>query len=143
MLLDGIGRTCLVHSDLNPKNVLVDPGSLEVTGLLDWEFAHAGLPGTDLGNLLRFDRQPPFVGGRGATYRERVPDAGDDASWTWPARPTCSPSSTSPLAVAPTPSPSRRTTCCGPWHAPGTCTPYRQTDGLTDRNQPEPAAWLD
>ncbi len=60
-VLDRIDRTCLVHSDLNPKNVLVDPGSLEVTGLLDWEYAHAGLPGTDLGNLLRFDRQPPFA----------------------------------------------------------------------------------
>jgi aminoglycoside phosphotransferase (APT) family kinase protein len=60
-VLDRIDRTCLVHSDLNPKNVLVDPRSLEVTGLLDWEFAHAGLPGTDLGNLLRFDRLPRFA----------------------------------------------------------------------------------
>ncbi len=79
VLLDGIGRTCLVHSDLNPKNVLVDPGSLEVSGLLDWEFAHAGLPGTDLGNLLRFDRQPPFVEAVLESYGERVPDAGDQA----------------------------------------------------------------
>ena len=31
-----------MHSDLNPKNLLVDPGTLEVTGVLDWEFAHAG-----------------------------------------------------------------------------------------------------
>ncbi len=77
-VLDRIGRTCLVHSDLNPKNVLVDPASREVTGLLDWEYAHAGLPGTDLGNLLRFDRQPPFADAVVATYRERVPDAGDD-----------------------------------------------------------------
>ena len=60
-LLDTVGRFCLVHSDVNPKNVLVDPDSLEVTGLLDWEFAHAGHPYTDLGNLLRFDRQPAFI----------------------------------------------------------------------------------
>jgi Ser/Thr protein kinase RdoA (MazF antagonist) len=40
-LLDEVGRTCLVHSDLNPKNVLVDPGNLTVTGVLDWEFAHS------------------------------------------------------------------------------------------------------
>ena len=60
-LLDTVGRSCLVHSDVNPKNLLVDPDSLEVTGLLDWEFAHAGHPYADLGNLLRFDRLPAFV----------------------------------------------------------------------------------
>ncbi len=60
-LLDTVGRVCLVHSDVNPKNLLVDPETLQVTGLLDWEFAHAGHPYTDLGNLLRFDRQPAFV----------------------------------------------------------------------------------
>jgi aminoglycoside phosphotransferase (APT) family kinase protein len=77
-LLDETERTCLVHSDLNPKNVLVDEASLEVTGLLDWEFAHAGMPGTDLGNLLRFDRVPSFADAVTSTYRERVPDAGED-----------------------------------------------------------------
>jgi aminoglycoside phosphotransferase (APT) family kinase protein len=61
--LDAVGRTCLVHSDLNPKNLLVDPDTLEVTGLLDWEFAHSGHPFTDLGNLLRFDRRPAYVQG--------------------------------------------------------------------------------
>ncbi|WP_020014684.1 phosphotransferase family protein [Promicromonospora sukumoe] len=60
--LDG-AAPCLVHSDLNPKNVLVDPATLQVTGVLDWEFAHAGHPATDLGNLLRFDREPAYVDG--------------------------------------------------------------------------------
>ncbi len=60
-LLDGVGRTCLVHSDLNPKNVLVDPGSLELTAVLDWEYAHAGHPWTDVGNLVRFERHPAYV----------------------------------------------------------------------------------
>jgi aminoglycoside phosphotransferase (APT) family kinase protein len=60
-LLDAVGRTCLVHSDVNPKNMLIDPDALTVTGLLDWEFAHSGHPFTDLGNLLRFDRRPAFV----------------------------------------------------------------------------------
>ena len=55
-LLDGVDRVCLVHSDFNPKNLLVDPATGEVTGVLDWEFAHAGSPYTDLGNLLRFER---------------------------------------------------------------------------------------
>lgn len=60
-LLDLERRACLVHSDLNPKNVLVDPASLEVSAVLDWEFAHAGHPWTDLGNLLRFERHPTYV----------------------------------------------------------------------------------
>ena len=59
-LLDGEQRTCLVHSDLNPKNLLVDPETLEVTGVLDWEFAHAGHPFTALGNPRRFDREPAY-----------------------------------------------------------------------------------
>jgi aminoglycoside phosphotransferase (APT) family kinase protein len=75
--LDGVTRTCLVHSDANPKNLLVDPTSLAVTGLLDWEFAHAGVPGADLGNLLRFERDPVFTGAVLDGYRERVVDAGD------------------------------------------------------------------
>jgi len=59
-LIDGVHRACLVHSDLNPKNVLVDPGSGTVTGLVDWEYAHAGAPVTDLGNLVRFGEHPVF-----------------------------------------------------------------------------------
>ena len=59
--LDGVGRACLVHSDLNPKNVLVDPVTLELTAVLDWEFAHAGHPWTDVGNVVRFERQPAYV----------------------------------------------------------------------------------
>ena len=71
-------RRCLVHSDVNPKNLLVDPGTLTVTGLLDWEFAHAGHPFTDLGNLLRFDREPAFAEAVLAAYaRASRRDAGD------------------------------------------------------------------
>lgn len=61
-LLDGAARACLVHSDLNPKNVLVDRGTMAITGVVDWEFAHAGHPWTDLGNVLRFDRHEAYVG---------------------------------------------------------------------------------
>jgi aminoglycoside phosphotransferase (APT) family kinase protein len=77
-LIDRTTRVCLVHSDLNPKNVLVDPATGEVAGLVDWEFAHAGGPFTDLGNLLRFDRQSAFADAVVATYRERVVDAPED-----------------------------------------------------------------
>jgi aminoglycoside phosphotransferase (APT) family kinase protein len=69
--LDTVGRTCLVHSDANPKNLLVDPETLAVTGLLDWEFAHSGHPFTDLGNLLRFDRRPAYVEAVLAAWCER------------------------------------------------------------------------
>lgn len=58
VLADGIDRVCLVHSDFNPKNLLVDPATARITGLIDWEFAHAGSPYTDLGNLFRFCSDP-------------------------------------------------------------------------------------
>jgi aminoglycoside phosphotransferase (APT) family kinase protein len=70
-MLDGVGRTSLVHSDANPKNVLVDPETLTVTGVLDWEFAHSGCPVSDLGNLLRFDRRPAYADAVLAAWCER------------------------------------------------------------------------
>lgn len=70
-LLDTVTRSCLVHSDLNPKNLLVDPGTLTITGVVDWEYAHAGHPFTDLGNLLRFDRDPTYVDAVLGAYADR------------------------------------------------------------------------
>lgn len=58
--LDGVGRTSLVHGDLHPKNVVVDPASRRVVAVVDWEHAHAGSPYADLGSLLRFDRHPAW-----------------------------------------------------------------------------------
>lgn len=60
-LLDSVARSSVVHSDLNPKNVLFDPLTQAITGIVDWEYAHSGHPWTDLGNVLRFDRQEPYV----------------------------------------------------------------------------------
>ncbi|EKV29587.1 aminoglycoside phosphotransferase [Caenispirillum salinarum AK4] len=54
-LAEWCGAPCLVHSDYNPWNLLCT-GAGEVSAVLDWEFAHAGTPATDFGNLLR----PPF-----------------------------------------------------------------------------------
>lgn len=68
-----IGRVVLCHSDFNPKNILIDPDSLGIIGLLDWEFAHAGSPYTDLGNLTRFERQPDFVDAVMTTYVDHAP----------------------------------------------------------------------
>ncbi|MFI7060994.1 phosphotransferase family protein [Kribbella sp. NPDC050124] len=62
VLADGVDRVCLVHSDFNPKNLLVDPASARITGLIDWEFAHAGSPYTDLGSLFRFCQDPVLAG---------------------------------------------------------------------------------
>ena len=78
-LLDTAGRTSLVHSDLNPKNLLFDPDALAVTGVLDWEFAHSGHPFTDLGNLLRFDRRPAYVAGVLTAWEERRGTSADGA----------------------------------------------------------------
>ena len=47
---------CLVHGDFNPTNVIVNHG--KVAAVVDWEWAHAGNPMADFGNLLR-DRNGP------------------------------------------------------------------------------------
>jgi aminoglycoside phosphotransferase (APT) family kinase protein len=70
-VLDTVARTVLVHSDLNPKNLLFDPDTLALTAVLDWEYAHAGHPFTDLGNLLRFEREPVLEAAVLAAYAER------------------------------------------------------------------------
>ncbi|MFA0566885.1 phosphotransferase family protein [Vibrio gallaecicus] len=44
-------HTCFVHGDFNPTNILIHEGHL--SGVLDWEFALAGTPYMDIGNLLR------------------------------------------------------------------------------------------
>jgi Phosphotransferase enzyme family len=41
-------RQVLVHGDFGPNNVLLDPVTLEVTAVLDWEFSHVGEPVEDL-----------------------------------------------------------------------------------------------
>ncbi len=67
-------RVSLVHSDFNPKNLLVDPASGGVTGVLDWEFAYAGSPIVDVGNLLRFETEPEFATAVAGSYAARAPD---------------------------------------------------------------------
>lgn len=43
----GDGRV-LVHGDYGPQNVLLDRAPLEITAVLDWEWAHAGHPVEDI-----------------------------------------------------------------------------------------------
>lgn len=59
-LLEAVhGSRRLVHSDFNPKNLLVVHN--EISGVLDWEFAFSGPPLTDVGNMLRDPRPPGFA----------------------------------------------------------------------------------
>lgn len=68
----------LVHSDFNLKNLLVLPAEKhgktdwQVSAVLDWEFAHAGSPLSDLGNFFRFEEQlpPPLLAGFLEGYQE-------------------------------------------------------------------------
>ncbi|GAA3151059.1 aminoglycoside phosphotransferase (APT) family kinase protein [Kribbella aluminosa] len=81
LLAGGADRFCLVHSDFNPKNLLVDPGTARITGLVDWEFSHVGSPYADLGNLLRFSEDEVLAGAVLAALRpmglgERLADLG-------------------------------------------------------------------
>ncbi|HWD81832.1 MAG TPA: phosphotransferase [Kribbella sp.] len=81
VLAAGVDRFCLVHSDFNPKNLLFDPDTARITGLIDWEFAHAGSPYADLGNLLRFCEDPVLAAAvldplRGMRLGERLVDLG-------------------------------------------------------------------
>ncbi|HEY3511192.1 phosphotransferase [Kribbella sp. NPDC051137] len=62
LLAGGVDRFCLVHSDFNPKNLLVDPDTVRITGLIDWEFSHVGSPYADVGNLLRFSEDKVLAG---------------------------------------------------------------------------------
>lgn len=44
----------LVHGDFRPGNLVVDPGSGEITSVLDWEMSTVGDPLTDLGFLVAY-----------------------------------------------------------------------------------------
>jgi len=51
----------LVHSDMNPKNILVTnaPGGWRVDAVLDWEFSYSGCPYGDAANMARFGDDYP------------------------------------------------------------------------------------
>lgn len=72
-LLAATPRACLVHGDLSPRNVLCDPDAGVVTGLIDWEFAHAGHPMEDAGHQLRERPGSAFATAMLASYDEALP----------------------------------------------------------------------
>lgn len=51
----------LVHGDFGPENILVDhiDGKMQVSGILDWEYAFAGSSLHDVANMLRYAHQMP------------------------------------------------------------------------------------
>lgn len=77
LLDEWTGPPCLTHSDYNGSNILVRDGA--VAAVLDWEFAFAGSPFVDLGNLLR----PPR--GDDATFVAAVADGYRAAGGVLPA----------------------------------------------------------
>lgn len=67
-----LAPVCLVHADFNSTNLLVRPaaeGDWKVA-VLDWEFAFAGTPAIEFGNLFRSPglRRPAFAEGVTAGY---------------------------------------------------------------------------
>src|SRR5208337_1324858 len=53
---DWARQPTLTHSDFNASNILVGRapgGAFKIAAILDWEFAFAGGPSYDFGNLLR------------------------------------------------------------------------------------------
>lgn len=71
------GPPVLSHSDFNGSNILVADG--RVSAVLDWEFAFAGSPFLDFGNILRppFGDQPGVEAALSAGYRQaggRLPE---------------------------------------------------------------------
>jgi aminoglycoside phosphotransferase (APT) family kinase protein len=74
-------QACLVHADLNPKNILVSRTSngWRVDALLDWEFSFSGCPYADAANMIRFgaDYPPEFLAGFRDAFGTHV-NAGED-----------------------------------------------------------------
>lgn len=75
---------CLVHGDFNPTNLLLDGDC--PTGVLDWEWAHAGSPLSDFGNILRDRNEPvptPFAAALAEAWEAKT---GAELPSDWAAR---------------------------------------------------------
>ncbi|MGB3438258.1 MAG: phosphotransferase [Actinophytocola sp.] len=75
----------LVHSDLNPKNILVTRTGRgwRVDAVLDWEFSYSGCPYADAANMTRFGADYPndFLDGFRAAFADNLP--GDLTAEDW------------------------------------------------------------
>ncbi|MCO1579413.1 phosphotransferase [Crossiella sp. SN42] len=83
------GHARLVHSDLNPKNILISRAGRgwRVDALLDWEFSYSGCPYGDAANMARFDDNTDFLAGFLAAFAEHQPaDLPPLADWAYLGR---------------------------------------------------------
>jgi aminoglycoside phosphotransferase (APT) family kinase protein len=62
------GPPRLIHCDYNGSNIMVHDDA--IVGVIDWEFAFAGTPSIDFGNLLRNHPDPRFQDAVARGYRE-------------------------------------------------------------------------
>jgi len=81
----------LVHSDLNPKNILVTRAAAgwRVDAVLDWEFSYSGSPYADAANMARFGADYPdhFLDGFRAAFVEHLPtDLTPTSDWAYLGR---------------------------------------------------------
>ena len=67
-----------MHGDLARRHLLLDPETLQLTGVVGWERAHSGRPLVDLSRLVGLDDHPTFVDAVLDGYRAWVPSAPDD-----------------------------------------------------------------
>ncbi|WP_409291454.1 phosphotransferase family protein [Peribacillus sp. SCS-37] len=71
-------QNCLVHSDFNPLNILVEDHG-RIAAVLDWEYAFSGTPLFDIGNMVRYEclgdtiLLQPFITGY-KEYGGRLPE---------------------------------------------------------------------
>eukprot|EP01112_Ceratiomyxa_fruticulosa_P024284 TRINITY_DN982_c0_g1_i4.p1 TRINITY_DN982_c0_g1~~TRINITY_DN982_c0_g1_i4.p1 ORF type:complete len:410 (-),score=84.75 TRINITY_DN982_c0_g1_i4:1264-2493(-) len=52
----GEDRLCICHTDLNNSNIIVDPGTLQIKGILDWEWSCLGTFEMEETNLELIDK---------------------------------------------------------------------------------------
>lgn len=80
----------LVHSDLNPKNILVTRtnGEWRVDAVLDWEFSYSGCPYADAANMARFGTDHPggFLDGFRTAFAGHLPGGVPAADWLYLGR---------------------------------------------------------
>lgn len=81
----------LVHSDLNPKNILVTQAhrGWRIAAVLDWEFTYSGCPYADAANMLRFegDYLPDFRDSFRTAFAAHLPaDLEPDKDWFYLGR---------------------------------------------------------
>jgi aminoglycoside phosphotransferase (APT) family kinase protein len=85
------GHARLVHSDLNPKNILVTRTGRgwRVDAILDWEFSFSGCPYADAANMARFDADYPgdFLDGFHVAFADHMAaDLTSGADWRYLGR---------------------------------------------------------